>query len=316
MGIAGQNAAAFAAAQSQYEAIFQDFWNNRNDAFIADQASRDVQTGAKTTVIPILTGFPRLREWLGEKHFKDLRAQAVSIEMRKYEKSIRLDRLDVELDPQNIVDPAINGFLSTNKNDIEDVLVTKLLANTWTGYDGVTLLNDAHPFSNSTGDNLTTAAFSATTWRAAVRAMALFADEQGNPLRVRPNLVVVGPAQEGIAKDVLASERIVPVSNAGVPDASANVVAAVVFPNYYPGADAGLIVSPWITGNQWFAMDTTKVGLRPILRVLHKELHPEMLGPGMKTDHEFLADEYLYSVQGDFAHAPGLWQLIYGSVTA
>lgn len=316
MTIAG--ASNLQASQAQFEALYQQVWNQPLVGSVALECCNSVATDGKYLRIPVVTSYPRFRQWNGEKAIKDLRAFEQTIEVVPYEASVGLKRLFVETDRSGAVNASLTSFLTQAKNSgVDDLLITQLLANTWTSYDGVTLLNAAHTFMNGTGNNLTTSALSFSTYRAGKQAMALFADEDGRPLNIFPTHLVVGPAQERIAKEIIGADRPVNVTSAGALDGAVNVVGITTIPNVFQG-DTKLIVSPWITGNQWFLIHASSAtGLTPFVRAVFREIEPQVKdGRDMLGNMRFMRDEYVYSLEGDMGFGAGLPQCIYGSVTA
>lgn len=314
MGIASRS--QLAAANATYVALFQELWGKNTGPLLCDFATQVVPVDGTSLRIPVTTSFPRMRQWLGQKRFKDLRAFSQTIDINTYERSISLPRLDVDADKSGVVRSTLSAFLANGQMGKEDILITSLLANTWTSYDSVALLSNSHSFSNSTGDNLTTNALSFSEYRTVKEGMRDLTDEDGTPLNITPTHLIVGPAQERIALDVVNAQRVVAVSSAGALDATSSVVGAAAIPNVYQG-DVTVVVSQWITGNQWFLMDLSKPGLRPFTCAMFRDVEPRVLDASSgETESRYFRDEYNYSLEGDFTYAAGLWQLIAGSVTA
>ena len=310
MGIAGN--ANLISAQATYLALYQELFAN-GPSGVAALIAQTVPVSGKRLSVPVVTSFPRLREWIGSRVSKDLRAFRQDIDIKTYEATTTLPRLDVDADQSGAVGAHLRSFLASAASQIDDVMIAGLIANTQAGYDGVSLLNASHPFSSSTGNNLTTDALGFASFRAAKAAMRAFADEDGRPLGVNPTHMLVGPQLERTALEVVGADRPVPYS-ASAQDASSSIVAATTITNVYQG-ECQVIVSPWITGNQWFLMDLSKPGLRPITRAVYREVEPvETQVDGMSSYLRFEYDEYAFALEGDFTFAPGLWQLIYGRV--
>lgn len=262
--------------------------------------------------LDVVAAFPRVREWLGPKQFKDLRAYSQSITVTKYEISHEISRTDLLYKSNGQIARAIRTFMEQGRFFYDDLLFAALIANTWTGYDATALLSDTHPNSNSTGDNLTTSALTQATLDAGIQAMEGFQNEDGKPLGTFPTHLFVGPQQRKIAHDLTGSDRNIAISNAGAPDATSNVVAVGNLPNYVGGM-INVVVTPWISGTKWFLVDASK-SAKPMCFVENRA--PEAVAMDqMTSDARFLLDVYRYSVECDGAVAAGLWQTIYGDVT-
>ena len=308
--LAGSSTLAAASAYFNGQILGGVFDNPQS--FITQSLMTDITEKAKSARLQITLATPALREWLGSKQIKSLRALEQEILIKKYEKTIGVQRFDVENDRTGSVISAMDRFIQQIPDDVEQLLVNMLIANTALGYDGAAMLADSHSYSNSTGDNLTTSALGFETYRAGVQAMALFCDESGRSLNIRPNILLVGPKQERIAKEIVGATRPVPFS-ASAQDASSSIVAVTTIPNAFQG-ECTVLVSNKITGNQWFLFDTTK-SVKPVIRAVAEELSPVLLD-NRERSYVFVNDEYLFSAQGYMGFGPGPWQLSYGSVTA
>ena len=315
MAIAGSS--GLLVAQTIFEAAYQSAINGAASSGVPALIAQDIAApGANRVSIPVVTSLPRLREWIGSRVAKDLRAFRQDVDVKTYEATVPIKRRDIDGDASGAVAAALIGsFPQRLQAMLEDVCVATLIANAATGYDGVSLLNAAHPFSSGTGNNITTDALGFASYRAAKQAMRLFADEDGTPLNMSPTHLLVGPAAERAALEVVGADRPVPYS-ATAQDATASILAATSITNVYQG-ECQVVVSPWITGNQWFLMDLSKPGIRPLVRAVHRELEPvSTVEDGMTHYVRFVYDEYHFGVEGDFAYAPGVWQTIYGRVAA
>lgn len=76
------------------------------------------------------------------------------------------------------------------------------------GYDGKTLIANDHPLldSNSVGNNLVTGALSDTNLKIALKTMREAVDEAGNLIGLTPTVLVVPPALEFAAKEIVNSQ--------------------------------------------------------------------------------------------------------------
>ena len=306
------NQSNLAGAQSAFVALFQEAFNAHSGPYLHDLLSLDYKTDARFVRVPVVASMPGLRRWTGSKYFKSPRAYELTNTILSYEKSIELDRLDLDSQGSDAVAQQLSVFLGSAKRDLTKLLWTAIKANTWTGYDASTLLADSHPHTNSSGDNLTTSALSHSALKSGKAAMRRFQDEDGNLLDMAPTHLIVGPAQENLAKELTGAFRPVYVNASGA-EATSSVVAATTSPNAFQG-DMVVFVCPEIAGNEWAIADLSKPGLRPVVRYVKRELEPVMQNQ-MTDEGRFLFDKYRFSVEGDFVYGPGAWQTIYASVS-
>jgi len=298
-------------ASTAFKAVYDEFFAG-GPPTAYEQFTEVMPNDQISIELDVIAAFPRVREWIGPKQFKDLRAYTQSIDITSYEISHEIKRKDLEYKSNGQIARGIRTFFEQQRFFYDDLLFAALIANTWTGYDGVALLSDSHPNTNSTGDNLTTSALTQATLDAGVQAMEGFQSEDGKPLGTFPTHLVVGPQQRKIAHDLTGSDRLIPFSNAGVPDAVSGDVAVGSLPNYLGGA-INVVVTPWVSGTKWFLIDASK-SAKPMVFV--ENMAPTPCEQTEKTgEARFMEDVYRYSVESDGATAAGLWQTIYGDVS-
>lgn len=310
-GITGQS--NLDAANTDYlDAYSQYFADPAAASTMVADAVLIQPTSTLNVSIPIVNAFPLIRQWLGEKEFKNLRAYRQTIPVATWEASIALPRLQVDGDATGATTGSLNGFLASAADSYEYQFATLFRANTWTGYDAVSLLNASHPNTNSTGNNLTTNPLSYSSYQAAKQALRAFTDENGRPFNKKLDLrLLVGPNNERVALDIVGRDRPISVKSDGTYDQT-SAVGATVIPNAY-ASDAAVIVSPYLT-TQWLLFNVAYVGVRPFYLAEKRALEPQMQ-TAWDSDARFLEDEYRYSLEGDLGFAPGLWQSCYGSVS-
>lgn len=310
MAIAGYS--NIQAAETTYEAVFQEFFAG---GFSGNWSlyTREINVDGTQLNVPITTSFPQIAKMLGSMEWSDLRAFSKTLTPETHAAGIALKRALVLGDKAGVVEDMLRGFLASqtqvNSSGIEKEIADALQANTWTSYDGVTLLNDSHPFSNSTGDNLDSAALSFEAYRATKARMRKFVDERIINLSVNPTHLMVGPALERPALEITGAQRPVAFS-ATAQDATSGIVAATSIENVFMG-DCSVIVNNYLADNAWFLMDLSKPGLRPLMMGWLEKPKPVVLD----KDTDYMAvstDEYGYAIKGIYNPEPGLWQLIAG----
>ena len=308
MGAGSEN---LTGAATTYQAIFQEFFGEGVPG-VAGMFTEEVPVSGKRLSIPITTSYPRIRRWLGDKVFESLRHFSQDVDVEPWEASTQLDRLDIETDQGGTVDSALRSFLGSEVTAFDDMVITELLTNP-TGYDGVSLLNNSHPYSNSTGDNLTTDALSLTSLRAMDEQMRSFQDETGRPLMVSPNTLVVGEDLKDEALEITGADRPIYFDNTGA-EATSSVIDAITIQNVRAGSHS-VVVTPWITGTQWFLMDLRRPGLRPMITARFRAFGPQTQ-ENMDSEGRFVQDVMRFSIEGDYGVAAGLWWLIGGKIAA
>jgi phage major head subunit gpT-like protein len=99
--------------------------------------------------------FPSLREWVGDRHIKDMEQHGYSIKNKEYEATVGVNRPDIEDDNLGVYTPlfeemGISARLWPNQ------IVYELLKNgeSLNGYDGVPFFSTSHPENRGTASNL------------------------------------------------------------------------------------------------------------------------------------------------------------------
>lgn len=248
-----------------------------------------------------LSNFPKMQRWVGDKVVKRLAAHMYSIENLDWEATIEVLRNDIEDDNLGIYEPQAR-MAGWSAAQLPDELVFELVAGAFTGlcYDGQYFCDTDHLVAGASVSNKGTAALSGATlaaaqgsFGAARTAMRKFKDEDGRPLGVNPNLLLVPAALEDTARALVSVERL--------EDGK---------PNPYKNA-AEVEVSGRLTSDTaWFLLDTTK----PIKPFIYQERKKPVLVEQTGTEEAvFMRGAYLFGVEARGAAGYGLWQLCYGS---
>ncbi|WP_427340612.1 Mu-like prophage major head subunit gpT family protein [Caloranaerobacter sp. DY30410] len=287
--------------QQTLQGIYTSFKTIFNKAF---QEAKPLYTKV-ATVVPSSTSkesykwlgkVPRMREWIGERVIQNLSGYDYEIKNKDFEVTVAVDRNDIEDDNIGVYRPIIEE-MGNSVAMHPDELVFSLMLNgfTKTCYDGKTFFATNHKEGKSgTQSNKGTYKLTVETYGAARAAMMSLKDDQGNPLKIVPNLLVVPPQLEGIARKILYAEEI---------DGSTNI---------YKGS-AELLVAPELSVNPtaWFLLDTSKP-VKPFIFQQRKK--PKFVAMTKETDaNVFFHKEYIYGADSRDNAGYGLWQLAYGS---
>ena len=266
--------------QTSLQAIYKSFSTIFNEAFsgvqtLYQRVAMVVPSSVREETYAWLGAFPRMREWIGERHIKDLGLHSYSIKNKDWEATIEVDRNDIEDDGIGVYNPILRE-LGRSAGVHPDELVFDLLGKgfTTTCFDGQYFFDTDHPVgdgtvSNSGGgagtawylldvskavkplifqsrrdiqfvnkdrpddenafmrkkyvygvDRRDNAGFGlwqlgygsrqtldAANYASARAAMMTFKDDEGKPLGMTPNLLVVPPSLEGEAREILMNER-------------------------------------------------------------------------------------------------------------
>ena len=272
-----------------------------------------IPTDSEQNEIDLLDAAPVVREWKGPKMFRAMRAHKHIISLTPKEVSFRLNFLKVRYDRTGLIGRRVNWFMSARGpgGQFYDKLATDKLIENPVGYDGVPIFDASHPFGPNGGvqSNITTSALSFANHNAIRVAGQSRQFENGEPMHTEFDVLMVGPANEQLGKEITQStERILPVDESGS-EATSSVVAAASVPNVFGGGDMMLVVNPRLVNaaaNYCYYFDTN-LGATPI--VCYEGRAPE---PQDKTEmddqNRFLNNELWFSLEADQGYGAGFWQ--------
>lgn len=255
-----------------------------------------------------IDNFPKMRQWVGEKVVKALSAFKYTLVNQDFEATIAVRRNDIEDDNLGIYAPQAQmaGFSAKQWPDelVMDV-VNGGFANPC--YDGQYFFDTDHPVINpATGEpasvsNKGAVALSCATQAAAIAsygaartAMRKFKDDQGRPLNITPNVLLVPPALEHVALALVNNDRL--------DDGKANP---------YKGTAEVVVDARLISDTAWFLLDTTKPVKPFIFQERKKPVFVSQTDP--QADDVFTRGEFKYGTEARGNAGYGLWQLAYGS---
>jgi phage major head subunit gpT-like protein len=272
-----------------------------------DKVAMKVTSTTKQNDYGWLDRFPRMRKWVGDKVVKSLRAHSYSLVNDDFEATVEVDRNDIEDDNLGIYAPQAQEA-GWSAKQLPDELVFALLDNGFaaTCYDGQYFFDTAHPVGNdetglSSVSNKGTVALSCATLAAAQAsygaariALMKMKDDEGRPLGIRPNLLVVPPALADVANQLVTVNRL--------EDGK---------PNPYKGTAEVLVAYHLTSDTAWFLLD----GSRPIKPFIYQErkapVFVQMTDP--QADDVFNRRSFKFGAESRGAAGYGLWQMAYGS---
>lgn len=292
---------------STLKAIFVNLKTTFNNAFAAapsqwQEVAMLVPSSARSNDYKWLSTFPRMRKWIGEKAVKALAASGYSITNDDFEATVEVDRNDIDDDNLGIYKPQAEmaGFSAKQLPDeIVFELVNQGFANLC--YDGqyffdVDHLVNGQSVSNKGTKKLSAASLAAAkaSYGAARTAMKKFKDEEGRPLNITPNVLLVPAALEDDANLLMTTERF----EDGKPNPYRNT--------------AKVVVAQWLTSDDaWFLLDTTKPVKPFIYQERKKPVFVQQIDP--QADDVFNRKKYKFGAEARAAGGYGFWQLAYGS---
>jgi phage major head subunit gpT-like protein len=289
------------------KAIFVNLKTTFNNNFAAAptvwaQVAMEVPSSGKQNDYAWLSNFPKMRKWIGDKALKALSASKYSIVNDDFEATVEVDRNDIEDDNLGIYKPQAE-MAGYSAAQLPDELVFAAVDGGFTTpcYDGQYFFDADHPVGKGTVSNKGTAPLDCSTlakaqasYGAARTAMGKFKDDEGRPLNIRPNVLLVPPALEDMATLLVTAERF----EDGKPNPYRNT--------------ATVVVAPWLTSDTaWYLLDTSKPVKPFIYQPRKKPDFVQQIDPN--ADDVFNRKKFKFGAEARAAAGYGFWQQAYGS---
>lgn len=295
------------------KAEFAMAYRTELDNSVAEKIATVVNTTLPSQKYAWLGTVPPMREFTDERKPSGLAANAVSIDDKVFESTIAVDRRAIEDDQLDLIRLRIREMASRVSAHRHQIVVEGLAAGfTATSYDGVSFFNTAHPTAaGATYSNRTTDALSAQSLSDGITAMMTVPDDQGTPLGIVPDTLLVGPKNLWAATELVESPVVVYKGNASHNAPSTPYLNAL-------NGKLRIVASPFLTGafdDYWFLLDT-KRPIRSMILQQRSDVPVEFtaLEQGSGSESAFMRDRFFYGVRGRYNVGFGLWQTAYGAI--
>ncbi len=247
-----------------------------NSPIFYDQFCTEVPSSTRENHYGWLGRISGLREWIGDRIADNLAARGYVITNKDFEKTVAIRRPDIEDDQFGLFNMSVDLLGQQAKLWPERQVVTALQNGHTTGaayaaFDGQPFFNASHPvnpdvvggttYSNYSASGL---ALNAANYQTARQTMMSYVGEDGTPLGIIPNILMVPPQLEQAGRQILNADYIAPAAALGMNAAS------VMQTNTLKGS-ANLIVNPQLAGQAttWYLFCTT-FPIRPLIWQLRK----------------------------------------------
>lgn len=237
-----------------------------------------------------------MREWISGRMIQALSAYSYTIKNKTFELTTQIPVNDIQDDLYGVYEPII-GEMGLSAKKHPDILLFGLLAKGFKEkcYDGVSFFSDEHPLDEGiTQSNIGTKKLTAASYAEARCQMMTIKGDNNKSLHIVPDLLVVAPQNEAIARELLFADLI-----AGCTNVNKNTCELLVVPELadYP--------------KQWYLFSTKRY-VRPFVFQLREK--PKLICKNKESDDNvFWNDEIVYGIKGRYNVGFGLWQLAFGS---
>jgi len=297
----GINSVVDAGASAAFIASFRMY--EQNDLFAEIGTIERTQKGEAR--IPVLWYPPRMREWVGERLIGSLDGGMHIIPTRTYEATVAVPRTAVEDDQYGAIERAARGLASEFFRFVHQSYID-ILANgaALTTFDGQPLLTNNPATRGPNNVNLVQQPLSLENLSAGIQAMGLYTEPDGRPLGMRPTHLLVGPANEFRAKNIVQSQQLIIAGSTDRVQGMANPWAGSLT----------VLVSSYITDGDWYLIAAGANEYRPAIMVERADV-PVEFAAHTSPDHEsvFRRDSYEYGTRARVGFGAGAWYAVYAS---
>jgi phage major head subunit gpT-like protein len=246
-----------------------------------------------------LNNFPKMREWIGEKFVKSLESNKYSLKNKPYEATVEVLRDNIDDDLIGFIGPQAQGAGFSAKQWPDELVFDAVNKGTSTiCHDGQYFFDTDHPVGDASVSNkyaltldISTQSAAKASYGAVRTAMKTQKDEEGRPLNVNPNILLVSTNVDDTANALMTNDRL--------EDGK---------PNLYKGT-AEVVVAPWLDDDTWYLLDTTKP-VKPF--VFQQRKKPVMVSQtDITSDAVFNTGMFKFGAEARGAAGYGFWQLAF-----
>jgi len=295
----------------------KEFFKVYNEEVIPEykKVAMITESNSDQETYPWLGSVAQMREWKDERIPKGLLEHHFEVVNKDWEGTISVDRNEIEDEKYGQTTIKVRQLADEARRFMGSMIFTLLdqgnLTNGTGIYQGVNInCYDGNPFFSSAHSegasgiqsNLAAVALSNANLRAAITAMKGIVDDRGKPLYVKPDLLVVNQSNEWVARELLNSTYYPEGASEGA------AVGTKVANNVLKGI-VGLYVTPYVSTDNWFLLDTTRV-VKPLMLQIRRKIAFDALTEGYE---KFMRKKLFFGTDWRGQAAFGMWQYAFGS---
>lgn len=293
--------AAIEAVRKTFSLVYQQGYDSV--APWAPRVAISVPSSNKSNVYGFLAKLPTMREWVGDRVLHNVAEHDFTVDNKDYELTIEVDRNDIEDDNFGVHTPKVEMMGMAARKQFDYLLVSLLQGGQSSlCYDGQNFFDTDHPtskFDAATGSQrnyyASGRALSYDNYVAMRAEMMGYLGEDGKPLAVMPNLLIVPPQLEASAR-LIVQGAFLPNSGGTAPQD--NVMRGT----------AEVMVVPELAGQAttWYLLDTSKP-MKPFVTQTRRA--PTFVRLDEGSEHTARTKKFMYGVDMRGAAGYGLWFL-------
>ena len=292
----------FAAMKIAYDLAFKNAFEAAGTTY--EQFCMIVGDSAHTTIkLPFMEQFSCMRKWLGARQIKNLEGKMITMTEDAYEETVGIKVREIETDNWGMYMPTIQQMAVAAKA-LWDQLAAKAILDPGAWIDGKSFFVTDRKYGKATICNKTTDALSAAAFKAAWQTMQSYCGHVGEPLAVQPDVLMVGPALEFTARDILENEYEIDGTGKITVKNSCKGLAKLIVNKRFVGPYA----------NHWRLMSCGGP-IKPI--ALQKSKEAALVSKNKPDDEGvFMEDQAIFGTAAYGSAAAAFPHLVYGGIVA
>ncbi len=276
-----------------------------------------INVGGSSVTYAWLDRLPVMRKWLGNRQITAASTLQKTVLHEYWEQTCALQKEDVLDDNLGIFSNVVR-MQAQQAAKWPDVLFATLFGTLGTvnGYDGVPVYSTSHPLLNGangvptgvTQSNLFVSTdLTYSNYWTVKTAMESWNGSDGQPLGIRPNLLVVPPQLEQQARLVLQSDYLAQFAS--------SVTSNAPTTNLLKGT-AEILVVPQLSykPNNWWLLDTSQVIMPFIWQMREAIEFTQLVNPS--DPNVFMSRQFIYGISGRAAATESVWFLSAAATSA
>jgi phage major head subunit gpT-like protein len=291
--------ATIAALQTTFDQQFRSGY--ADSPTYSQNFTTTVPSSVRTNTYGWMARLPSMRQWIGARTIQNLTTHDYTLTNLPYELTIGVDRDDIEDDNLGVYSPMFQEMGRAASKLMDQRVRTALQAGATTGlcFDGNAFFDTTHDLdpAGNQSNNFTGTALTAANYASTRQTMMAYTGEDGEPLGVMPNLLIVPPQLEDEARTILNSQIILDsTGTAGVTNVYLNSASLLVVPELANQATT------------WYLADTSRP-IKPL--IWQNRRSPQLVSMASPDDiNVFNNKQLLWGVDGRGAAGYALWWLM------
>lgn len=169
-----------------------------------ERITTQIPSNSKSNTYGWVAQLLKMREWIGPRVAQNLSEHVYTLVNKSFESTVEVDRDDIEDDNLGIYSGIMMPQLGEAARKHPGRLIANMLQANPTSFDGSALFADAHTdFNGGTYDNNFALALTADNFSTNWAIMTSYKGEDGEPLGVMPNLLIVPPQLKRVALEIV-----------------------------------------------------------------------------------------------------------------